>query len=135
MDARQLSLFKGKRQRGVRPPTPREFLTHVALADLLRRWCPVEWLWTHFPAGEDRGHVWIKGERRSPAAEKLKRMGLRPGFPDFQFFHIKGDCLFLELKRQRGGRQSDDQERVTAHLQRAGHRVHLAYTLDDAVAQ
>ena len=38
MPARQLSLFEGKRQRGVAAPPPKEFATHCALADLLRRW-------------------------------------------------------------------------------------------------
>ena len=54
MPARQLSLFKGKRQRGVAAPPPKEFATHCALADLLRRWTMPGWVWTHFPSGEER---------------------------------------------------------------------------------
>ena len=44
MPARQLSLFKGKRQRGVAAPPPKEFATHCALADLLRRWTMPGWV-------------------------------------------------------------------------------------------
>ncbi len=34
---RQLSLFKGKRQRGAAPPSSTEFALHCAVADVIRR--------------------------------------------------------------------------------------------------
>ena len=131
--ARQLHLFKGKRQRGIAPPPPKEFATHVALADTLRRWAMPDWLWTHFPAGEDRGHRYtIKGKRVSPTASRLQRMGLRPGFPDFLFFHARGACAFLELKRSRAV-PSEEQKPVFAFLAHAGHPFLITTSFDDAV--
>jgi hypothetical protein len=123
---RQLDIFKGPRQRGVKPPPPKEFNVHVVLADMLRRWCMPGWIWTHFPAGEDRGHVTVMRKGKpvtfSPAASRLKRMGLRAGFPDFLFFSRTRACAFLELKRK-GETTSDDQDDVLGFLRAAGHPV------------
>lgn len=123
-DERQLHLFRRKRQRGVKPPSPKEFLLHVALADTLRRWCTPQWIWTHFPAGEFR---------HDATAARLFRMGLRRGFPDFMFFRDIGRlCAFLELKR-RGEKPSDEQAAVLEHLRAAGHAVKVADSYGDAV--
>ena len=75
---RQLSLFKGRKQRGVAPPPPKEFALHCAVADTVRRWILPGWIWTHFPAGEARSAI---------TGARLKRMGLARGFPDLLFFH------------------------------------------------
>lgn len=117
----QLSLFKGKRQK--LPPAP-EFSLHCMVADVLRRWCSPEWRWTHIPLGE----------YRTPAtAARLKRMGVLPGWPDFQFFHVSGPVAFLELKR-RGERLSDPQKGVAFHLMKAGHGYLVTDSFADAVA-
>jgi hypothetical protein len=133
---RQLHLFKGKRQRGVKPPAPKEFASHVVIADMLRRWCVPGWIWTHFPAGEDRGHVTVMRKGKpvtfSPAASRLKRMGLRPGFPDFLFFSKTRACAFLELKRK-GETTSDDQDEVIAFMRDAGHAVLTTDSVPHAV--
>src|SRR5580765_8238802 len=121
---RQLSLFKSKRQRGVRPPAAKEFALHCMVADMLRRWIMPGWLWTHFPAGEAR--TLITGAR-------LKRMGLNRGFPDFQFFHADGRVAFLELKR-RGSRLDENQSAVAGHLEDAGHRYAMTDSFEEAVA-
>lgn len=71
------------------PPAP-EFNTHCALADVLNRWARKDWLWTHFPAGE---------KRAPETARRLKRMGLKPGWPDFIFIGPKAELKLLELKR------------------------------------
>jgi VRR-NUC domain len=90
---RQLDLLKHpRRQRGTRPPPAPEFRTHCAIADALRVGIAPGWIWTHFPAGEKRD----KG-----AAARLKRMGLRPGFPDFLLISPTGVHCWLELKRGR----------------------------------
>lgn len=96
----QLSLFKSKRQRGVKPPPALEFKTHVMVADALRIGAVPGWQWTHFPAGEARpSFVDAKGRRVSPASERLKRMGLQPGWPDFVLVSPQGRFHGLELKR------------------------------------
>ncbi|MER8619201.1 VRR-NUC domain-containing protein [Mesorhizobium sp. M1409] len=90
MVERQLSLFKGKRQKGTKPKPALEFKTHVAVADTLTLGCAPGWLWTHFPAGELRDKV---------TASRLKRMGLKAGWPDFLLVDPEGHFHCLELKR------------------------------------
>jgi hypothetical protein len=115
--AAQLSLFKGRRQRGVKSPTAKEFDTHCMLADILRRWQTPGWRWSHFPAGEWRHPV---------TAMRLKRMGMQVGWPDFILLSPGvpddkytdglvvdlagvGRAHFLELKRK--GKQLSDFQR------------------------
>jgi hypothetical protein len=129
----QLNLFKGKRQRGTQPPPPKEFALHCAVADTVRRWILPGWIWTHFPAGEARPHEIIGGKRVSLTGGRLQRMGLNPGFPDFQFFHISGKCCFLELKRK-GQTASKEQTDVAMHLICAGHGYLLTDSFNDAIA-
>jgi len=88
--ARQLNLFKSRRQKGEQPPLALELKTHIALADLLRVGLAAGWLCNHFPAGEARAKV---------TAGRLKRMGLRPGWADFIFIGPTGVHHWLELKR------------------------------------
>jgi hypothetical protein len=120
----QLSLFRGKRQRGTAPPGPSEFLLHVAIADLLRRWALPDVEWTHFPAGE---------LRTAATAGRLARMGTRAGYPDFQIFHVDGRVMFLEVKRP-GGRLSPDQQRIANHMRKAGHAFEVVDSTEAAIA-
>jgi hypothetical protein len=122
---KQLSLFKGKKQRGVSPPSPLEFASHAFIADLLRRFCNPEWIYTHVPLGE---------HREKATAAKLARMGVKPGWPDFQFAGRGGRMFFLELKRKGRGRVSDDQSFVIAHLATCGFPILVTDSVDDAVA-
>lgn len=88
---RQYNLFKSRRQRGVRAPPALEVKTHIALADTLDRWVKKDdWLWTHIPLG---------GKRTLATGSLLKRMGAKPGWPDFIFIAWTGHVYFLELKR------------------------------------
>lgn len=106
LDAEQLALFEPKGPKGRRPargkpkPAP-ERSTHIALADMLRlRACP-DIFWTHIPAGEHRS---------DKTGALLKRMGLKPGLPDFVFIDRHGHHRYLELKRGRLGKLSLAQE-------------------------
>lgn len=130
----QLSLFKGRRQRGVREPPPKEFALQCAVADTVRRWILPGWIWTHFPAGEARPAQIVGGKRVSLTGARLMRMGLQPGFPDFMFFHEGGHCCFLELKR-RGNGLDENQAEIAEHLQRAGHGYLVTDKFDAAVAK
>ncbi len=123
MQVRQLALFKGARQRGVKPPSPKEFELHVALADLVTRWIMPGWQFTHFPAGE---------HREKATAARLKRMGLKPGWPDFIFVGPARAVFFLELKR-RGEHASDEQANVALHVMRCGFDYLCTDNLDEAV--
>jgi hypothetical protein len=99
----QLSLFKSKRQRGVKAPAAPEYNTHVMVADTLRRWQTPGWRWSHFPAGE-----W----RHPSTAMRLKRMGVQVGWPDFILLAPEGGAHFLELKKQ--GKTLTDWQRAFA---------------------
>jgi hypothetical protein len=71
-------------------PLPYELETHIGVADALRAGCAPSWLWTHFPAGENRD---------ARTGERLKRMGLQKGWPDFLLIDPFGLHYWLELKR------------------------------------
>lgn len=102
----------------MRPPaTPaiKEIGPHEAIASYLELAWPVHLPWTHFPAGEERvsyERVNRKtGEtyRYSPAGQRLKRMGLKTGWFDFQFVLPNGQFASAEVKRPKGGKLSDEQ--------------------------
>ena len=132
---RQLSLFKSKRQRGVAPPPPLEFHLHATLADICKRWLSPQWRFTHLPLGEEREHqINTKtGKRFSLTGQRLKRMGVTPGWPDFIFFGPRASTLFLELKRPRLGRLSEEQIDIVAFLRACGFPVLVTSSLDEAV--
>jgi hypothetical protein len=133
---RQLSLFKNKRQRGIAPPPPLEFHTHATLADICKRWLHPHWKFTHLPHGEEREHrINPKtGKRYSVTGQRLQRMGVMPGWPDFIFVGPNAQVFWLELKRHKTGRLSEDQSEVLAHLVACGFAVLVTTSLDDAVA-
>jgi hypothetical protein len=123
--ARQLNLFKSKRQRGVAPPPPLEFEVQCMVADDLRRWAAPGWQWTHIPLGEERSAI---------TGARLKRMGAQPGWPDFILIGPSGTPSprphFLELKRKGRGQLTPAQaafqewcgENECPHAVAAGYR-------------
>ena len=123
-EARQLHLFKGKRQKGAVLPRSSEFELHCMVADALRRWCSPWWIYTHMPSGEKRDPV---------TAMRLKRMGTMPGWPDFQFFGPRQQVVFLELKRPGGGRLSEAQDEVSQRLVEFGHRYYCVNDFQHAL--
>ena len=135
----QLSLFKGKRQRGVKRPPAKEFATHCMVADTLRRWQTPGWRWSHFPAGEFR---------HPAVAMRLKRMGVQVGWPDFVLLSgipatsdaiaanpdFVGTAHFLELKRQ-GSKLSDWQQSFAEFCAFNGYPYFWCDNYRDAVNQ
>jgi hypothetical protein len=128
--ARQLHLFRGRRQRGEVPPAA-EFRVHCMVADALRDWAVPGWMWTHLPMGERRDAV---------TGARLKRMGTKAGWPDFILIAPATVQLqsmlrphFLELKR-RGGRLTDAQSAFAEWCagSRCPHAV--AYGYEEALA-
>lgn len=120
----QLHLFR----RGNRPERPKpalEFKTACAVADTLARCADPTWKWSHFPSGE---------ARTAAAGARLKRQGLKPGWPDYLFISpTTGQAYFLELKRGNGPLSEAQAEfRDWCHA----HRVpwHCARSYDDAIA-
>jgi hypothetical protein len=132
---RQLHLFASKKQRGRPPPPPLEFFDHVALADICKRWINPHWKFTHLPLGEHREHrINPKtGKRYSPSGQRLQRMGVTTGWPDFIFVGPERSVFWLELKRRTKGRLSEDQSDVLNHLVACGFAVLVTDSLDVAV--
>ena len=127
----QLALFERKGPKGRRPargkPKPAlERATHIALADLLRAKARPDVFWTHIPAGEYR--AWSTGKL-------LKRMGLKPGLPDFVFIDRQGRHFYLELKRGQLGEVSLGQELFGSLMLERGVPYAIAYGFAEAEAQ
>lgn len=131
----QLSLFKGKRQRGVAPKPPKEFAIHCVMADIIKRWINPTFRFTHMPMGEVREHrINPKtGKSWSPSGVRLKRMGVTTGWPDFLFVG-PGLICWLELKREKYGRQSGEQIAMEAHLRACGHSYLITSDVKEATA-
>jgi hypothetical protein len=131
----QLDLFKGKRQRGVKPPTALEFATCCLLADTIDRWIMPGWRWTHLPFGEHRDHrLNKKGQRFSPTGNRLKRMGTKKGWPDYIFVGPARAVFWLEMKRARSGRLSDEQIDIRTHLIDCGFAYLSTSSYDEAIS-
>jgi hypothetical protein len=114
----------------------REIGPHEAIASYLDLAWPEHLPWTHFPAGELRDRV----ERKradgstytfSPAGARLKRMGLKPGWHDFQFVLPNGQFACAEVKRI-GGEYSDPQTKHRRKLVALKVAVAVWQTPEDA---
>jgi hypothetical protein len=134
-EARQLSLFKGKRQRGIKPTGPSEFEIHCMIADYLRRGIAPGWTWFHPPNGGERPAIINKaGKRISPEGGRLQRMGARPGVSDIILAGPPhGTIHALELK-QKGAKPNAEQDVFMAEVIAAGGRADWADNVNDAVA-
>jgi hypothetical protein len=97
-----LMLAEGRKPRPRKAPAsrPKEIALHMSVAALLRAQAHPLWQWTHIGHGEARD---------ARTAGKLKRMGLRPGWPDFALLSPSGLFHAVELKRP-GGKMSEAQE-------------------------
>ena len=100
--ARQLSLFRSRRQGGTAPPASSEYQLHCAVVDTIKRWIMPGWLFMHPASGETRDIV---------TAATLKKMGTCAGWPDLMLFGPSGEVCAIELKAK-GGRLSEAQAAV-----------------------
>jgi hypothetical protein len=107
-----------------RPPAPPEFRSHVVVADLLGYLISPGWLWTHFPSGENRTEA---------TGARLKRMGLKKGWPDFILVSPDGVFHGLELKRP-GGALTHAQRDFKLHCAAYGWPYSVAFSVDEAKA-
>jgi hypothetical protein len=121
---RQLSLFKGKRQRGVQPPPALELRTQIALADTLRVSLSPGWNWTHIGHG---------GKRSIQTAAMMKRSGQQAGWSDFILLSPCSLAHFVELKRK-GGAVSPAQQAFADYCNAYGYPHAIVYSFDDAIA-
>jgi hypothetical protein len=139
MRAEQLKLFGRSVRSNVRSAS--EFNIQCAVADTLRRFCADGWRWTHIPNGEARTAEIITTRdivgrvvhrRRSQAGERLKRAGLKPGWPDILLISPGGVAFSLELKAH-GGRLTEAQEQYRDECLRLGHPWACAWGYRQAI--
>ena len=74
------------------------------------------------------------GRRNLREAVKLKRTGVSPGAPDI-CIPIPSGCyhgLYIELKRERGGRVSNEQVEWLEFLRSKGYWADVAFGFEDA---
>jgi len=119
----QLDMFTRRRL-----PPPPEFAVHCLIADTCKLYISPRWEYTHIAHGEVNKY----GKRYSPSGQRLQRMGLRPGWPDFQFAGPHRSMFFLELKR-RGRGLTEDQARIAAHIVACGFPFLCTSDPDDAI--
>ena len=119
----QLHLWD-RRKKANQPPYATEFRLACAFADTLRRTARKDWRWSHFPAGEFRETV---------TGERLRRMGLAKGWPDYLFLSPVGQIHCLELKRGRAP-LTTEQEGFRDFCKAHGVPWVVARSYDDAIA-
>jgi hypothetical protein len=123
MNAAQLSLFAGKRQRGTKLPPAKEFPVHCMIADLLRLSLMPGWIWFHPANGEFRDRL---------TGARLRRMGVKPGVSDFILIAPPTGCVHvLELKRQ-GLKPTREQQDFLLEVAAAGGKAAWVDSFDDA---
>lgn len=73
-------------------------------------------------------HIPNGGSRNQIEAKHLKAQGVKPGVPDLCLPVARGiwHGLYIEMKRQKGGRVSDAQRRWLEDLERQGYRAEIA---------
>lgn len=69
------------------------------------------------------------GKRSMSTAKNLKLEGVVPGVPDL---FIPAWGIWIEMKRQKGGRLSADQEEMISYMESCGHHVIVGYGATDA---
>jgi hypothetical protein len=92
------------------------------VADVLDRWLAPDWIFTHIASGELRDKA---------TAGRLKRMGVKPGWPDFILISPEGRSHFLELKR-RGGRLTPEQAAFADWCEATPREVTVAFACCDS---
>lgn len=109
----------------MKQPLPTEYEMQVTVAEALSRFCTPGWVWTHFPAGE---------HRHPAVAARLKKMGLKPGWPDLLLISPNGVLHSMELKRDKGRLRPDQLDyRDVCRTRRLPWAV--ARSVDEALAQ
>lgn len=74
------------------------------------------------------------GDRHPATAARLKAEGVKPGVPDLHLPVSRRGYhgLYIEMKRQKGGRLSPEQKQWKDDLQNQGHRVEVCHGFEEA---
>lgn len=73
------------------------------------------------------------GRRSWKTGKKMKAEGMRKGAPDLAILMPEARVFWLEMKKRKGGRISDEQLGFGARCKRLGHSYAVANNLADAV--
>lgn len=115
-----------------------EFELHCVVADLLRWAARPGVHWFHIPNGEHRPKKQnAQGKWYSPSGERLKRMGVKAGEPDFVFLLGPGHparVVGMELKPAKGGVESDAQKAIKIEWSLAGALYRTVVGYEEAVS-
>ena len=86
--------------------------------------------------GIDIVHVPNEGKRSAAYGAKMKRMGLRSGFPDLLLPYPRAGYhgLFIEMKTE-GGKATADQKKWIAKLAARGYRAVVCVGADAAICE
>ena len=103
-------------------PVPSEHAEQVTFVQWFRRQYPSAWIFA-VPNGGDRNPI---------VAGKLKAEGVSRGVPDL---YIPAWRLWIEMKRQKGGRLSAEQREWIAYLGSIGDTVIVGHGAQDAIDQ
>lgn len=122
-EERQLDLLKTKRQKGTIAPGPSELQIQCAVARLLKIGLSSGWLCNHFPAGE---------LRTQKTGERLKAMGLKPGWADNVLIGPDGRHYWLEIKGKKG-KLSEAQVIFRAEMVKRGVPHAVVHSVDAAL--
>lgn len=79
-------------------------------------------------------HIPNGGSRHAREAHNLRLQGVKPGVPDICLPVAKGgyNALYIELKRRKGGRVSDEQRAWIYALNQAGNRAVVCNGFEEA---
>ena len=80
-------------------------------------------------------HITNEGKRSKQTGAKLKREGLREGVSDIELPVKRGQygSLFIELKKRKGGRVSDEQKEWIDLMWELGNAAYICYGWEEAV--
>lgn len=97
-----------------------EHASQVALISWLEQTYPDIWFFA-IPNGGRRGKL---------EAMRMKQEGVRPGVPDLMIPALR---LFIEMKRQEGGSESDNQKQWRSYLNGCGYTSVVCHGHKEAI--
>ena len=93
-----------------------------------------EWMSNRIPELQLLFHIPNGGLRSKTEAKRMKSAGVKPGVPDLFLPVARAGYhgLFIELKRKKGGRLSEEQKQWIADLEGQGYMAVSAYGCEEA---
>jgi hypothetical protein len=107
-------------------PLTSEYQVHRAIVGYLELILPRGAVLHHSPNEVD-----MRGPEAARMVAKARKMGTRKGWPDIEIIWNDGRAYFLEVKTSRGRVSSDQGETMDA-LRRAGAKVAVVRSIEDA---